>query len=635
MKNFLSEIAGSGIKSQKGVTFSTSTMSTPFVVNLINKISDTSGKSVATIKADVQFQSEIALEKMKDGPDRFYADARKNVIESILFSMIKEIDHTEKFNVEEFKILFNYILVKNKNFLKIKDPMTGKRVKLNIMYTPMPSFVKQPDWVKNVDTASASPEGDIVFNINFINQLITYASYKEIKPKGSIYKSNGGLVSDNLAYIEFLILHEIYHIIHGDHFFQSKKEGMTPIVQNYLGDFISNANLVKAGYEQLPIGLYSSNYNYDNYTTMNDMQDDIIEDIESMTDVQKQNADDQMDHHMDDNHEKLDSTSDGQDGQDGQDGESRDDLLDDAMKKSSDDIVDAADEMTADEIENAIKKMKEEQQNESAADRRKSIDSRTKRAEERDKNIKDLNQNSDFKPINWLKLLRMMIPKKKVKEEESITKLSRRTRASLATASTNSKISIKAGIIKDEENEQNLMFVLDSSGSMSGIIEDISIDILKLIDKSKSTGVKNVYIIRFDSDYAMYKVIIDPRGRNHTYIELKRPMDILTKDGSRLDFIGTTKPLKNLFKLSWGGGTIFPKGVVLIIQKLLKMKFNQVLFTDSDILTEENIKMLNIASRTGTKRPYSFNVLLDKKDTYEQVSKALGGRYKYMSYISD
>ena len=731
---FINEVT---ISAKKGnVTFETADINTPYVQKIIDEIVLRSGKTRDEVLEVIETNHEQFKQNIQ-GPDRMFAVQKQNSIESIIFDMLTPND-ADKLDERTFNYMFKAIIAKNKTFLKIEDRITGKRVKFNVILTPQPPFVKQPDWVKSVGTAAASPEGDVVFNKAFASKLIAYANAKEVKAKGSMYVSNGGTVPDSYAYIEFLILHEIYHIIHADHFQQSRTEGMTGKMQNYLGDFITNYNLVKAGYAQLPIGLFSNDYNFDKFKTMVDMQKAIIEDFNELNNNQEQQMDDQMDDHMDKDHKPSNKQQsqenpqdgnggenqkqepqddgeqqepqdgkdgqdpqdggepqdgkDGKDGKDGQDGkdkpdetepsdgkgkgkgqegedkpqegepqdgksdgkgkpsdkksddksdsessssESSDDQsLEDSFKNSDEDMQGADDGMSQEELDQKIKEAESEKNAESDKIRQDKLDNLEQERAKREQTMKELNDKIDgAKPVDWKKLIKSMIPKEKEVEEESLTRMHRRTVGQLALGKD--KVSIKAGTIKGASPTQSLLFILDSSGSMGSVIDSISIELLKLIDRNKSFGIHNMYIIRFDSTYDVYKVTLDMKGSKHTYQPLANPLEILNKKDKEIKLKGTAKPIKELFQMRWGAGTEFPDAIFKIIKELLDQDFNQVIFSDTDIMTSSNLVNLARACKLGMKKAYSFNVILDSERSYNLVKKALGGSYKYMSYLGD
>jgi len=640
--------------------FSIADLDTPFVKNVIRTISEQTGKTPSELKRLIQQSIDETSAKMK-GSEKTSVVAKQNLVESVLFDLIKTMNIEvpgSAFDKDVFTKLFNYILVRNKSFLKIKDPITKRRLKLSIIYTPQPSFIKQPDYVTRVDTAAASPEGDLIFNTDFVEQLSKYALLKGVVPKGSIYESNGGSIPDHYAYLEFLIMHEIYHIVHADHFYGVKKKGMTHLAQNYLGDYVTNYNLVKAGYEQIPIGLFSKDFNYDVYDTMDAMQDAMIEEMKLMSPEDKKRNKEQMDDHMDKDHndtneeqeqEPGDDQSGGEPGDDQSGGEPGDDQsggdpgkggdsdeesvndkIEQAMKEADKEMAQSSDEIK--DIDQAVEDMKNESEQESKELRDKRAKELDEKRKTQENNLKELEGNVKT-PINWKLLIKKMFPKETTFKEESLARIHKRTRASMAVAKKGAPISIKAGEIDASKSSQSLMFLLDNSGSMSSVIDGISVELLKLIDKNLNLGVENMFVMIFDSTFDIYKVNLDIKGKKHTYQMLKNPSDLMTVPADKLELKSNKKPIKELFQTKWGAGTELPKALNKMIENLIKQQFNQVLFSDTDILYGDNLSTLKKLMVKGNKRPFSFNIILDSRSSYETANSKIGGMYKYMSYL--
>jgi hypothetical protein len=147
-----------------------------------------------------------------------------------------------------------------------------------------PGDESTPSHYRNVDTAAASPSGDFIFSVHFCQKLLDYAHLKELKPMGKKYVSNGGDIPDEYAYIEFLIMHEAFHYAHEDFYYQDIIPDAKNKIINWVGDFRSNYLLVKSGYAQLPMGLYSDEINYDRQKTYRQMYDKVHEEMKKMQD---------------------------------------------------------------------------------------------------------------------------------------------------------------------------------------------------------------------------------------------------------------------------------------------------------------------------------------------------------------
>ena len=822
-------------------------LSAPYVKKIIKREAKERGKTVKEITEDLQQRLDIQMSHMEHANERQNAVNKKNMIESILFDYITPSDKVPKVTLKELKEMIKWVRVSNPAFFKLRDPITGKKVKVSIHVTPAPKFIKQPEWMKQVGTAAATANGELIFNVAFCKQLIQYAHMKGVKPAGGMYESNGGNIPDAYAYIEFLILHEIYHIVHADHFYGSvdlanlmmrdgparwpkllqsagwsgdisTKRGRKTLrraarrangkIQNYIGDYITNYELKKKGYAQLPIGLFASEYNYDYFDSMEDIQIAVLDDIEEGTPDPQNSLMDKisemqsaMDEHLDADNNQVngDDDSDGSDGSGGSDlgdmpdedeiaemspeeladmldkmkgGEDNDmdltdeelqdiqdiqdaiedriedimeddevsdeekqaiqdalenqedgqwehlsgdgeetenddefddeadplddegdgsdeadpdnaieggsgasssapvnpedplddsdeeekdedektdqEKIDDAMKETAkdEDMLDAdeRDELTSEKVEEEIKKMEEEAEAEEEERMKAVEDAKEVRKKARNGGSGE-GLKKPVKPINWKILLKKMVPKPIDIEEESITKMHNRTKSSLAMAldsDDNDGIAIKAGIIKDEKNIQKLLFVLDNSGSMATTIAGVNPDIMKVIEKSKLNGIEDMYIIKFDSDWDVYKIDLDKTGKKHKFRQFKNNMDIVKKaeylnDPKKVDKLleKNSYPIKVLFRDMWGGGTEFPVEMSKIILKMISGKdgaFNGVMFTDTDILGDGNMAVLKKIALVASKRPFSFNIILNNRASFDAVKPKLSG-YKYISYI--
>jgi len=821
-------------------------LNTPYVKKIIVREAKVRNKSVQEITDELQARLDQGMLNFQNANQRQNAVNMKNMIEGILFDYISPSEKVPKVTLKQLKEMIKWVRVSNPAFFKLKDPITGKKVKVSIHITPAPKMIKQPAWMQQVTTAAATANGELIFNVEFCKQLIQYAYTKGVKPAGGMYESNGGTIPDAYAYIEFLILHEIYHIVHADHFYGAVdlynlmvKEGPTRWpkllqsagwtgtttdkrgrrslrraaraangqIQNYVGDYITNYELVKKGYAQLPIGLFATDYNYDNFDSMEDIQIAVLDDMEEGTPdpkdsmLDKMNAKQaQMDEHLDANNQQngsqeqqdgggapspggapemspepdeeeianmsaeeladmLDKSNGGgggggpeltpeeiqdqkdiedaikdaidkklndpdvseeekqkirdaldkknQDGDssqgdsgDGEDsdgdsgdsgdsgdggepsdsddnqggqgnsakagsdevssdapdeqnggGKSTQDKIDDAMKETNEDgdmlSADERDELTPEEVDRRIKEMEEEAEAEEE-DRQKSIEAaKEARKQQRAAAKAAEGERKPTNPINWKQLLKKMIPKPIETEEESITKMHNRTKSSLAAAmdsKDNDGVAIKAGIIKDEKNIQKLLFVLDNSGSMSETISGVNPDIMRVIEKSKKNGIEDMYIIKFDSNWDVYKIDLDKTGKKHKFRQFKNNRDIVKKAKDLNDEKKVTKlldknshPIEQLFQEQWGGGTTFPVEMSKVILQLIAGKdgaFNGVMFTDTDILGDGNMEVLKKIALTAAKRPFSFNIILDSRQSYNAVKPKLSG-YKYLSYIGN
>ena len=256
------------------VQFRKSTISDPHIREIVNNASAKLGIPAADI--DKRLQKDIdQIEEFKKYSYLLYDTAAKNAVESAAFDLVHHSHDAKsfpKFDVKIFHELIDMVQVEHEQFFPLRAP--GE---ITYIYSFDPILVptKNKEWVdqgfNSIKTAAATDKGQFIFNTEFMQKLMDWATIEKLHPKGKKYKSNGGIIPDAYAYIEFLIVHELLHYSHGD-FAAGKRLGQySNQVHNYASDFRSNYMLVKSGYDQLPLGLFSDHINYDRQGSYDDM----------------------------------------------------------------------------------------------------------------------------------------------------------------------------------------------------------------------------------------------------------------------------------------------------------------------------------------------------------------------------
>lgn len=272
-------------KKEKGqVSFKKSAVSDPHIVAIIKQISNETGVPPDVIADELQNSPTVQrLNEVKKYSPLLYDTLAQNAIETAAFNKISESIKLQKMKFDSVKFDF-------KTFLKLCElirrdhtpppgsPSTarglfplkapGEQLRINNI-RPILVPTTNPDLKQfnQVTTAACTANGDFIFDKNFMQQLLNYGSAIDVKPQGAKYISNGGVIPDEYCYIEFLILHEVFHYIFGDFKSGSRYSQYLPISHNWASDFRSNYFLVKNGYEQLPIGLFSDDLNFDREQT--------------------------------------------------------------------------------------------------------------------------------------------------------------------------------------------------------------------------------------------------------------------------------------------------------------------------------------------------------------------------------
>ena len=246
------------------VAFKSSSLTDYHIKDIIQAASQKTGVPEAQILANMQKHLD-EIEEMKKYSYLLYDTAAKNAAQSAAFDLIEHShhEHREKFDPVTFIKLINMVQLEHNQFFPLRAP--GET---NYIFTINPILIpsnksEYKKWNGVINTAAATAKGEFLFNVPFMQKLMDFAAVEGLKPKGKKYKSNGGPIPDEYAYIEFLIMHELLHYTYGDFAAGDRLKQYSPKVHNWASDFRSNYMLVKSGYDQLPIGLFSDHINYD------------------------------------------------------------------------------------------------------------------------------------------------------------------------------------------------------------------------------------------------------------------------------------------------------------------------------------------------------------------------------------
>jgi hypothetical protein len=273
--------------------YSESDWKDPHVVAIIDHVSKATGKPVSEVKKKMEEMVKKQAEMAELSP-LIAATTFKNAVESAAFHQMEDVkdlsshlgkDHVE-FDEDIFMDLWDLVRANHKQFSPLRDFQTKKYL-MNPQVIFVPSrFKKYQEKYGSIDTAAATPDGVFIFNTEFMQRLLDFAVIKDLKPKngpnGKKYQANGGKYPNGYAYIEFLIMHELLHYSYGDFHYQKTIPKADPTVINYVGDFRSNHILLKSGYEQLPIGLFSETVNLDRQLTYRECYDLVEEELKKI-----------------------------------------------------------------------------------------------------------------------------------------------------------------------------------------------------------------------------------------------------------------------------------------------------------------------------------------------------------------
>jgi len=679
-------------RKEKGeVQFEKSNLGNKYIEEILRDYAKANGIDFAEVFIEAKQKYDEQLEYMKKS-DILFGTVKQNLAEQIAFEYVIP---KGLFKKKEFLEMLDWVVAKHKVLFLLRDPYSNKIVSFSYYFVPAPKFAKVPQYMESVDTAATTAKGELIFNTQFADKLCTFYWYKQqykgIKPNGKMYQSNGGPIPDYYAYLEFVVLHEFLHIVHADHFY-SKELGTDPVIQNYVGDFVINYKLVKSGYAQLPIGLFSDEINFDRQETEEEMRDIIIRELNKLNDEEKQKATENMNNAMDDHFDnqneqtndsgakpnldqnqqsQQDQNQQGQNGQqsqDNQDGQrqaqsdQQDQVQSDQGSQGEQDSQEQTNQQGQDleqkrkdineKLDDILNQAKEEEKNlnqdnvkqkaaeaknrtevDNDGEQQSTLDDILNKAKSRSSDS-SIDLDTSFNPtFSWKKLLQMMVPTTQ-EEIETYSKPSRRGASRLSMLKQKGAAAIKPGEKKEEGDKKSLVLVIDNSGSVSNALGKVMATFLKLLENFKKS-IDNIIIIRFDDTYDVF--VGDLKTKS---IKKVSPDSLpkLLQSSFKMSDIKLKESQKWTFKkffsdtIGFGAGTEFSENLLKTIINLWKKDMNVILFTDTDILWRKNKENLKKLIKTTKKRQKSFSMILTTKYDYERVCEEIG-QSKFYTYI--
>lgn len=594
------------------VKFSVSTIADPHVQRLIVYTAQKANVPVATVVAAVEKEIAELTDTSKKAP-LLYETMIKNAAESAAFNiywnacmpaetdplklMKRLLSGTEvavrieaptpvgpSFREFTFMKLMQSIRADHDDFFPLRG-FVDRRPLMNInwVFTPSASNTKYND----VPTACATPTGSFVFNKTFMQCLLDYAHLKQIKPAGAKYVSNGGDIPDEYAYVEFLIIHELMHYSNDDFYYQRIIPKANSQIINWVGDFRTNYLLVKSGYEQLPIGLYNDHINYDRQTEYIEMYRKVKEEFDKLKPEDQGKVSQAMDGQSDD-HDP---------GQ--QEGEEADiqgtpDVKDiDANAKRIKDDMEKGKEST--------ERKKETGQSEMPADEKGQPGGKGPNGSH------EIDYSKIQPTFNWRTLIKRFVATAIPRPLETYAKPHRRSATGASMMQQTGSSAIKPGEKLSDHADVNLAFVIDSSGSMSSAIGTVYANVASLL-KQPVFAKSDFLVMRFSGDYDIHKGNF---ARN-------KAAKIATVDEKPRAYNTT---VQSVFTTHFGAGTDFSGECVNQIATAMKLGYNVMIFSDSDILASSNLKGLMALIKQA---PQKVFVIFDSRDTYIRARQTPG-----------
>jgi hypothetical protein len=488
-----------------------------------------------------------------------------------------------KFSDRKLMELVRFIKADHDEFFPLRG-FVDRRVQMNEEWVilPNPSY-KQYDSIK---TAAATPSGVFLFDRHFCQKLLDYGTIKGIKGNGKKYESGGGPIPDAYAYIEFLIIHELMHFSNDDFYYQHIIPNANPTIINWVGDFRSNYLLVKSGYAQLPIGLYNDSINYDRQSEYIQMYNIVADEMKKLRPEEQEEVAGDMNGQSDDHNP-------GQ--EEGKKGAGKGSLAD-AKSKSAADI-----DKNAERVEGQVSSSNDVSDPDEQPSKPDNTGSGSTTG---GGGSKAANQETNYDNVapsfGWAALIKRFVGAAKPRTVETYAAPHRRNATGAVTIAQTGASAIKPAEKLTDHIDITLMFVVDSSGSMSSAVAQAYSNISALL-KMPQFRKSDCIVARFSSNFDLHKgnIASNKAAKISTVTDKPKKYD-------------TT--LHNVFNSHMGYSTNFKGQLIAEIEQAIKMKYSVLIFSDSDIFTgSENLNNLKMLI---AKYPRNVFVLFDKRDTY-------------------
>lgn len=594
------------------VPFKNSSLNDPHIQQIVQAASAQTGVPAAEIEQKMQ-QHIKEIEEMKQHSYLLYDTAARNAAADAAFDLIehsRDVATAPKFDVVTFVQLVRMIQSEHEQFFPLRAPGETNYI-FSINPILLPSNKKEfAKWNDVIKTAVATAKGEFMFNVPFMQRLMDFAHVEGLRPKGKKYESNGGSVPDEYAYIEFLIMHELLHYSYGDFTQGDKLKQYSSTTHNYASDFRSNYMLVKHGYDQLPVGLFSDHINYDRQGSYKEMVELVHNELKKLPkplqDKFKEIAD--MDQHESDN------SGEPGEGKPGGPGGDQPDL--DQVHK---------------DIENKLGKREEVGSKEEADKKANSPGPSGKgtasagtpgRGGRTD--LSDIESDvSRWRPRhNWRSLIKQLVTSSVAEIETSYAKPSRRAVTGISIARQTGAGALKPGEKTLDTQKAKMMFVFDTSGSMSGEVPRVLSEVRNLLTQLGKSDV-DVGIVFFAGEYKSFVINV----AKDNWAELNQPTDLLDDKQNKK----RQKGYKTVLSLGASGGTEFNAALTSQLAQLAAGGYNVMIFSDSDIAHSQNFHNLQSLWTAHKEKTFSISVNLP---AFQQLCQQMGVIPRTFSYLS-
>lgn len=224
---------------------------------------------------------------------------------------------------------------------------------------------------------------------------------------------------------------------------------------------------------------------------------------------------------------------------------------------------------------------------------------------------------------NWKQLVKQMIPSGVPQPVSSYAKPSKKAATAMHIAGQTGSAALPPGMRADTSETRKLAFVFDTSGSMHHTISKAMVEIPPLI-KSANFDAAPIGVVFFAGDMRLFQINI----RENTYQEVPSLADM----SGDLKKVPKKKNWKTVLTLQAGGGTEFKPSVLMEIKQLIDQGYNIVMFSDSDMLADQNWK--NFVWLTVKHREH-LAFIADTKSTWKSIVEKLKMNLPRFGYLED
>lgn len=541
-------------KQQGEVAFATSQLTDDYIRTAIQLIADHTQQPVQAVTDDIVAEVNKHADRAKITP-MLGSTSAQNAAESATFTAMwktgTSVPGSLQFKEPMFFRLHRIIAGERSEFFPLVSWIDRRRLSAN----PSIEFTDTPhddESANTISTAAATPSGRFYYNTKFMQCLMDWAHLKGVKGNSDKYVSQGGPIPDEYCYIEFVIMHECMHYTNDDFYYQHIIPDADSNVINLVGDFRTNYFLVKNGFAQLPIGLFSDHINLDRQSTYRQMYDAVKDELNKLPKQDQAEVGKGSD-----NHAKGQSEGRSSQNKNKTSGSTEADI--DKHQKQA--------QESAEQVNDPTKPPAP------SKDSHKSTQPGSGKGESAVVAYKHIRPTYD-----WKSIIRRMITSAKPMIDTNWSKVARRSITGLHVARSRGAGAIQPAEVPLDTVQVNIALVLDTSGSMQRAVPIVFANVANMM-KQPQFKRNNIALIQFSDGHEAFVINVAANKSG--------PMNE-ENVGKHQAWTGTVDDV--LSKATSGGTNI--TSAIPTIEKLLARGFNVLICSDTDLTHEPNRSLM-------------------------------------------